>query len=111
MKSKKRSATSAKSTAHKGTSARTGKATKSKGTADTPAKFSALDAAAKVLKETKKEMTCREMIDAMASKGYWKSPGGKTPWSTLYASILREMNIKGEMTRFRKSAPGRFRYV
>jgi hypothetical protein len=51
------------------------------------------------------------MIDAMASKGYWKSPGGKTPWSTLYASILREMNIKGEKTRFRKSAPGRFRCV
>jgi hypothetical protein len=47
MKSKKRSATKAKSTAHKGTSTRTGKATKSKGTADTPAKLSALDAAAK----------------------------------------------------------------
>ncbi len=42
-------------------------------------KLSAIDAAAKVLGEAGRPMTCQEMIDAMAAKGYWHSPGGKTP--------------------------------
>ena len=41
--------------------------------------MSALDAAAKVLAETKKAMTAKEMIEAMAAKGYWRSPAGATP--------------------------------
>ena len=32
-------------------------------------------------------MNCQEMIEAMAAKGYWKSPGGKTPAATLYSAI------------------------
>ena len=56
------------------------KATKA---SDKPRKLSALDAAAKVLGESEKPMNCKEMIDAMAAKGYWKSPGGATPWATL----------------------------
>ena len=44
-----------------------------------PQKMSALDAAAKVLSELKQPLRCREMIEQMAAKGYWKSPGGKTP--------------------------------
>src|SRR5207248_11722487 len=39
-------------------------------------KLSALDAAAKVLGETGQAMTCKELIAAMAAKGYWTSPGG-----------------------------------
>ena len=50
-----------------------------------PKKLSALDAAAKVLAEIDKPMSCKEMIEAMAQKGYWSSPGGKTPTSTLYS--------------------------
>src|SRR5450755_1773197 len=42
-------------------------------------KLSALDAAAKVLAETRTPMSCQELIGAMAGKGYWTSPGGKTP--------------------------------
>ena len=42
-------------------------------------KLSALSAAARVLEETGQAMTCQEMIAAMAAKGYWTSPGGKTP--------------------------------
>src|SRR5216683_8329361 len=42
-------------------------------------KLSCLDAAAKVLSEKKEPMSTAEMIEAMATKGYWKSPGGKTP--------------------------------
>ena len=57
-------------------------------------KTSALDAAAKVLGEQGKPMNCQEMIDAMAAKGYWTSPGGKTPSATLYSAILRELKTK-----------------
>ena len=30
-------------------------------------------------------MNAKEMIEAMAAKGYWTSPGGKTPHATLYS--------------------------
>ena len=72
------------------------------------AKLSALDAAAKVLGESKEPMTCKEMIEAMAKKGYWKSPGGQTPHATLYSAILREMNNKGKDARFNKVERGKF---
>jgi len=47
-------------------------------------KLSALDAATKVLAEAGEPLNAKQMIDAMAEKGYWKSPGGKTPHATLY---------------------------
>jgi hypothetical protein len=71
-------------------------------------KLSALDAAAKVLGETGQPMTSQEMIAAMAEKGYWTSPGGKTPHATLYAAIAREVNIKGKDARFKKTDRGKF---
>ena len=71
-------------------------------------KMSALDAAAKVLGESKEPMAAKEMIDAMAAKGYWKSPGGKTPQATLYAAIIREVATKGKDARFKKTDRGRF---
>jgi hypothetical protein len=52
-------------------------------------------------------MNCQEMIEAMAAKGYWTSPGGKTPSATLYSSILRELKTKGGEARFRKTERGR----
>ena len=52
-------------------------------------KTSALDAAARVLEEAGQPMTCPEMIEAIAKKGYWTSPGGATPAATLYSAILR----------------------
>jgi hypothetical protein len=70
-------------------------------------KVSALDAAAKVLAEEGKPMTCQELIDAMAAKGYWSSPGGKTPAATLYSAILRELS-KGADSRFAKTERGKF---
>ena len=45
---------------------------------------SAIDAAAKLLGETSEPMNCQTMIDAIAKKGWWSSPGGKTPHATLY---------------------------
>jgi len=71
-------------------------------------KLSALDAAAKVLEEAAKPMNCQEMIAAMAEKGLWTSPAGKTPASTLYAAIAREIKIKGNQARFQKAARGQF---
>ena len=83
------------------------KATQTK-TAKKADKLSALDAAAKVLGESKQPMNCKEMVEAMAKKKYWKSPGGKTPHATLYSAILREIANKGKNSRFKKTAPGRF---
>jgi short subunit dehydrogenase-like uncharacterized protein len=71
-------------------------------------KPSALDAAAKVLHEEGKAMNCQEMIQTMAAKGYWKSPGGKTPAATLYSAILRELKTKAKDARFQKVERGRF---
>jgi HB1, ASXL, restriction endonuclease HTH domain len=71
-------------------------------------KLSALDAAAQVLAETREPMSCKEMIEAMAQKGYWSSPGGKTPASTLYSGILKEITTKGKESRFKKTDRGRF---
>jgi hypothetical protein len=48
------------------------------------------------------------MIDAMAAKGLWKSPEGKTPDRTLYAAILREIVTKGKDARFKKTERGKF---
>jgi hypothetical protein len=71
-------------------------------------KPSALDAAERVLNEARQPMSCPEMIKAMAAKGYWTSPGGKTPAATLYLAILRETQTKGDASRFVKAARGKF---
>jgi hypothetical protein len=73
-----------------------------------PKKVSAIDAAARVLGEAKEPMNCQEMIKVMADKGYWTSPGGKTPSATLYSAITREMDKKGKDSRFKKTERGRF---
>jgi hypothetical protein len=65
-------------------------------------KMSALDAAAKVLAESGEAMTTKAMVETMATKGYWTSPGGLTPWATLYSAILRELTTKGKDARFKK---------
>jgi len=49
-------------------------------------KMSGLDAAAQVLEEAGQPMSVKEMVEAAESKGYWKSPGGKTPVASLTLS-------------------------
>jgi hypothetical protein len=71
-------------------------------------KLSAIDAAVKVLAESKTAMSAKEMIEAMECKGLWRSPGGKTPHATLYSAILREIATKGKESRFVKSERGKF---
>ena len=88
--------------------ARTAKGPKSPAAAEQPKKLSALDAAARVLGESGQAMNCQEMIEAMAAKGYWTSPAGKTPGATLSSAILRELKMKGKDARFRKTERGKF---
>jgi hypothetical protein len=71
-------------------------------------RVSAIDAAAQLLATSKEPMGCKELIEAMAAKGLWSSPGGKTPHATLYSAILREINVKGKDARFTKTDRGRF---
>ncbi len=71
-------------------------------------KMSGLDAAAKVLAESREPMRAKEMVEQMAAKGYWSSPGGKTPHATLYAAIAREIANKGKDARFKKTERGKF---
>jgi hypothetical protein len=73
-------------------------------------KTSALNAAAQVLQETGQALTCPELIAQMATKGYWTSPQGKTPASTLYAALTREIKLKGAAARFQKTGPGTFAF-
>jgi hypothetical protein len=62
-----------------------------------------------VLSESQQTMTCPELIAAMAARGYWTSPAGKTPQATLRAALTREIKLKKDQARFRKTAPGKFR--
>jgi hypothetical protein len=71
-------------------------------------RVSGLDAAAKVLQESGEPMTAKEMVEAAEAKGYWKSPGGKTPYATVYSAIIREIATKGDATRFVKTERGKF---
>jgi hypothetical protein len=87
--------------------AATAKATKTK-KAKPEGKMSALDAAAKVLVDAGEPMNTKAMIEAMAAKDHWKSPGGATPHATLYSAIAREINEKGSDARFVKVERGQF---
>lgn len=71
-------------------------------------KLSQIAAAAKVLALASEPMGAKEMVEAMATKGLWTSPGGKTPEATLYAAIMREINAKGDQARFAKAERGKF---
>jgi hypothetical protein len=83
--------------------------TKTKKVKETKAKkSSAIGAAERVLKEVGQPMNCQDMIEQMAAKGYWTSPGGRTPAATLYSAILRETQTKGDASRFVKTERGKF---
>jgi hypothetical protein len=79
-----------------------------KAKADKPKRTSGLDAAAKVLEESGEPMTTKEMVEVAEAKGYWKSPGGKTPHATVYSAIIREIAKKGDASRFVKTERGKF---
>jgi len=88
-----------------------GKRAKKEKAAPTPKKLSAIDAAAALLAQAGQAMTCHEMVEAMAKKGLWTTPGGQTPHATLYSAILREIAKKGKESRFTKTERGKFAAV
>jgi hypothetical protein len=61
-----------------------------------------------VLAEAGVSINCQQMIEAMAAKGYWTSPGGKTPAATLASAILRELQTRGADARFENTGRGLF---
>ena len=99
------------------TPAKKGHATKGKaGEKKTPAKAantkkprkpSGLDAAAQVLAASGDPMRSKDIVDTMLAKGMW-STKGKTPHATIYAAIIREIQNKGDASRFEKVDRGRF---
>ena len=66
-----------------------------------------LDAAYRILSETKKAMTTREIVAACAENRYWVSDA-KTPWQTLTAAMNRDIQTKGTQSRFQKIERGKF---
>ena len=67
----------------------------------------ALDAAVRVLREAGKPMKCTDIVKEALAKGYWQTKG-KTPHSTLYAAVIREIAAKGKEARFHKTDRGMF---
>ena len=66
-----------------------------------------LDAAAAVLRAAGEPMQTKAMIDAMHRQKLWSSDA-PTPAATLYSAILREMKVKGDQSRFKKTGRGHF---
>jgi hypothetical protein len=86
----------------------TRKAKKPASAAEGEKKLSALDAAYRVLCEENQPLGTKTMIEMMATRGYWTTSAGKTPEATLYSAILREIDTKGDRSRFVKIGRGQF---
>ncbi|QNN25119.1 hypothetical protein HED60_23520 [Planctomycetales bacterium ZRK34] len=77
--------------------------------ADADKPMSLIDAAAHLLSlGTGDPMRCKDIVGLAVERGLWTPGEGKTPANTLYASILREINTKGEASRFVKADRGKF---
>jgi len=71
--------------------------------------MSLLDAAAHLLSlGTGAPMRCKDIVDLAVAQGLWATRSGKTPANTLYAAIGREINAKGDASRFQKVERGQF---
>jgi hypothetical protein len=78
--------------------------------ADKPAKErkpGGLDAAVRVLREAGTPMNCGDIVKTALEKGYWQTKG-RTPAGTIYAAVIREIAVKGDKSRFRKTDRGMF---
>jgi len=60
---------------------------------------------------TRKRDASSALVAAMAERGLWTSPNGKTPHATLCAAMMREARDKGDAARFRKVDRGQFEYA
>jgi len=89
--------------AEEGRQAKKAKAAKPKG----ERKPGILTLAADVLKDAKTPMDCKAIVEKVLAKGLWQTKG-KTPHSTLYAAVIREIATKGKEARFHKTDRGMF---
>lgn len=69
--------------------------------------LSGLDAASQILREASEPLDAQVLVARMLERGLWKT-GGKTPASTIYAAMIREIKTKGPVSRFQKVDRGRF---
>ncbi|MBC7771666.1 MAG: winged helix-turn-helix domain-containing protein [Pyrinomonadaceae bacterium] len=104
-----------KKPAEKGTKEKPAKPAKKAGAPKPPKiakvkKLGGLDAAAKVLEDAGKPMGCKEIMAEVFSRKLWAT-NGKTPESTVYAAIIREIASKGSESRFKKTARGQFEFA
>ena len=76
---------------------------------DTHRQMSLVDAAVSILAQGSGDpMGCKDIVAEAVNRGLWAPRTGKTPASTLYAAILREIATKGDQSRFVKTERGRF---
>ena len=107
-KTSKKSATGAKKTAQTSKEATTTKeADTGQRGGNGGKRASGLDAAAKVLGEVGEPMSCKAIVEKMLADKLWQTKG-KTPQSTIYAAIVREIAAKGDASRFKKTERGKF---
>ncbi len=71
-----------------------------------PRRTSGLDLAAQVLAEAKEPLNAKTIAERAIAAG-WKT-SGKTPHATIFAAIIREIQNKGDASRFEKVDRGRF---
>ncbi len=75
-------------------------------------KHSLLDAAEIILKTCPHQpLSAKAIIKLAADGGIWRPGAGKTPANTLHASINKEINTKGEASRFRRSPDVRGAFI
>ncbi len=78
-----------------------------KASAKSPPSMSGLDAAYRILQESREPMNVRDITERARAKGLW-NPEGKTPSATLASAIGREIKTKGKHARFKKADRGLF---
>lgn len=94
--------------ASKDAGATTGRATGDPGAKGAKA-MSLVDAAVSILSQGSGDpMGCKDLVAEAVNQNLWAPRTGKTPASTLYAAILREIAAKGDKSRFVKTERGRF---
>lgn len=73
---------------------------------DRPKRVSGLDLAAEVLADSDKPLNAKMIAERVIAAG-WKT-SGLTPGATLYAAMVREITMKKDASRFKKTGRGLF---
>jgi HB1, ASXL, restriction endonuclease HTH domain len=80
---------------------------KKRGPSSSTGTMSGLDAAHKVLVDTGKTLSAKELVEQMRERSLWTS-SASTPVDTIKAHIYEEIKKKGAESRFVKVGPGQF---